>query len=256
MIGLQNLIIKKNIKVIQLAKELGIKPERIWDWIKNNRIPEKHLNMLAEKFNVKKEYLNKKVNDISTYKPKQTGFCNKYIVEGNITKIILNRRKGKDLVTVIDTEDLQKLIEYNHTWYASYHDKVKGYYAHTTISLGKINGKNKYGAISLQVFLANPEQDKKIRVDHQNYKTLDNRKKNLRTSLHEENSKHRNGKNKNNKSGYRNVILDKKSGKYIIMLCINYKRFRVGKYYEDVDEAGRDAEMYRKQYYGEFAGRN
>lgn len=40
------------------------------------------------------------------------------------------------------------------------------------------------------------------------------------------------------------------------MLCINYKRFRVGKYYDDVDEAGKDAEMYRLQYYGEFASKN
>lgn len=39
------------------------------------------------------------------------------------------------------------------------------------------------------------------------------------------------------------------------MLCINYKRFIVGKLYTDVDEAGKDAEMYRQQYYKEFAGK-
>jgi len=50
------------------------------------------------------------------------------------------------------------------------------------------------------------------------------------------------------------VIKVKDTGKYIIMLCVKNKRFRVGKYYDDVHEAGRDAEMYRQQYYGEFAG--
>jgi hypothetical protein len=50
--------------------------------------------------------------------------------------------------------------------------------------------------------------------------------------------------------------LDKDSGKYKIMLCINYKRFQVGKLYVDVHEAGKDAEKYRQEYYGEFAGKS
>lgn len=91
-------------------------------------------------------------------------------------------------------------------------------------------------------------------VDHIEHNSLDNRKEKLRVTEHEYNTKNRKSKNSNNTTGHRNVILDKKSGKYIIMLCVNNKRFRVGKHYDDVDEAGKDAEIYRKQYYKEYAG--
>ena len=79
-------------------------------------------------------------------------------------------------------------------------------------------------------------------------------KGNLRETIVSPNATNRKSRNINNKSGYRNVIKVKDTGKYIIMLCVKNKRFRVGKYYDDVHEAGRDAEMYRQQYYGEFAG--
>jgi len=100
----------------------------------------------------------------------------------------------------------------------------------------------------------NADSSKGEKIDHIDHDTFNTRKKNLRMSVNLENTKNRKGKNSNNSTGYRNVILDKKSDKYIIMLCINNRRFRVGKYYTDVDEAGRDAEMYRQEYYGEFAG--
>ena len=127
MIGLQKLVIKQNIKIIELAKELKCNPSNIYGWFKNNKIPKTRLKQLAEKFNVKEDYLNKVVNDISTYKPKQNGFCNEYVTKDNITKVILNRRKGKDFITLIDTEDLQKLKEFNHNWHSAYQKKVDGY---------------------------------------------------------------------------------------------------------------------------------
>jgi len=95
-----------------------------------------------------------------------------------------------------------------------------------------------------------------IHVDHKDNNTLNNCKDNLRVIYNNQNSKNRKSKNRNNKSDYRNVLQDKDSGKYIIMLCIKNHRFRVGKYYTDVHEAGKDAEMYRQQYYGEFAGKS
>jgi len=101
--------------------------------------------------------------------------------------------------------------------------------------------------------------DESLVVDHREHKnqgTLNNRKSNLRIASDEENSKNRKSKNKNNKTGYRNVIKDKDSGKYKIMLCVNYKRFQVGGLYEDVHEAGKDAEKYRQQYYKEYAGKS
>lgn len=93
-------------------------------------------------------------------------------------------------------------------------------------------------------------------IDHINHDSKNNTKDNLRKIDYINNATNRKSKNINNKSGYRNVLLDKRSGKYMIMLCVKNKRFRVGKFYTDVHEAGRAAAMYRKYYYGEFAGNN
>lgn len=98
--------------------------------------------------------------------------------------------------------------------------------------------------------------DSNIHIDHKNNNTLDDKKNNLRETIHAPNAKNRKSKNSNNTTGYRNVILDKDSGKYKILLCIKNKRFRVGKLYMDVHEAGKDAEIYRKEYYKEFAGKS
>ena len=104
MIGLQKLIIDQNIKVSQLARELEINPERIWNWIKNNRIPKKSLGMLANKFSVEEDYLNTQVNDICTFEPRIKGF-NNYIIDGDIMYVILRQRNAKkEKISIIDTE--------------------------------------------------------------------------------------------------------------------------------------------------------
>jgi hypothetical protein len=95
--------------------------------------------------------------------------------------------------------------------------------------------------------------DRKTKVDHINHDTLDNRKANLRITQNENNSKHRKGKNSNNKSGYRNVCWLKKYGKWVVLLQINGVNTILEKF-DDVDEAGSYAEEMRQKYYGEFAG--
>ena len=92
-------------------------------------------------------------------------------------------------------------------------------------------------------------------MDHINHNTLDNRKENLRISEVLENSRHRKGKNKNNTTGYRNVLYIKSNTKhpYIVRLQINGKGVQLGKF-ADVHEAGTFAEEMRQKYYGEFAG--
>ena len=84
LIGFQKIIIDQNIKVTQLAKELNIKPGRIWNWIQANKVSEKCLNMVAERFNVEKDYINTIVNNINTFETRKKGF-NKYIVKGDVT---------------------------------------------------------------------------------------------------------------------------------------------------------------------------
>jgi len=185
---------------------------------------------------------------------------NKYKIDGDTTIIYFENRLGEIILEgYIDTEDLPKLIELNLSWSAAWQKQINDYYAKSIEYYTDENGKRKGKVRYLHRVVMNVTKETDW-VDHreqnpEKHSSLDNRKANLRVTDCEHNSKKKKGKNKNNKSGYRNVLLDKDSGKYIIKLCINYKRFQVGKLYEDVHEAGRDAEMYRKQYYGEFAGK-
>jgi hypothetical protein len=96
--------------------------------------------------------------------------------------------------------------------------------------------------------------NRRVVVDHKNYNTLDNRKKNLRVSSIDKNVKHRGRLNKNNTSGYRNVTWSESYKKWIIQLQIDHKNKILGKF-DDKDEAGRFAAEMRKLYYGEFAGK-
>ena len=133
-------------------------------------------------------------------------------------------------------------------WSAAWIKSVDKYYAKASEYIG--NGlPNITHYLHIEIM-----QSTEYVVDHIDTDRLNNREINLRVTKQLLNTKNRTSKNKNNTTGYRNVIMDKRSGKYKIMLCINNKRFRVGKLYTDIDEDGKDAEMYRKKYYGEFAG--
>ena len=73
----------------------------------------------------------------------------------------------------------------------------------------------------------------------------------MRVSTNDENTKHRKSKNKNNKSGYRNVSFI--NGKYVVQLMVDGKNTRL-KSFKNVDEAGTYAEQMRTKYYGDFKG--
>lgn len=81
-----------------------------------------------------------------------------------------------------------------------------------------------------------------------NHDTLDNRKQNLKRKSTSENAMNRKGKNKNNKSGYRNVFWETRSHKWVVSLCINNNRMRLGEF-DDVDKAGQFAKQMRQKYY-------
>jgi len=183
-------------------------------------------------------------------KKRSKGFNNKYkIRKDGCVEIYLKRKNEEDMISIIDLDDLQKLIDFNYTWCASYNKSNNSWYAHCIIYK---NGTMK--KLALQCFIMNLIERKRGQyVDHINNDTLDNRKENLRIIDNSSNLRNRKGKNKNNSSGYRNVTFNKSTGKWLVQLQINGKNTRLGEF-EDVHEAGKYAEKMRKIYYGNYAG--
>ena len=94
-------------------------------------------------------------------------------------------------------------------------------------------------------------------VDHINHNPLDDRKSNLRVITVKQNSRYREGKNSNNKSGYRNVSWSKSYNKWIVQLQVDGKNKILATFpYNELELAGKFAEEKRKELYGEYAGFN
>lgn len=174
---------------------------------------------------------------------------NNYVVDedNGIAKIELHRRSAENLWTIIDLEDLERVINFPYTWFAKYNHTNDEYYVVASVYHPELQRSR---PIFLHQFLMNTNGKD---VDHENNDTLDNRKSNMRVVEESNNSKNRKSRNRNNKSGYRNVSLIK--GKWVVQLQIDGKNKALGRF-EDVHEAGKFAEEMRQKHYGEFAGKN
>jgi hypothetical protein len=170
---------------------------------------------------------------------------NEYAIKENYTEIYVVQRNKTKHVILIDTLNLNKLLGFSHRWHVRWHKNAHRFYACATI-YSKDGSKD----MLMHSFLFDRQENEVL--DHINGNGLDNRDENIRPCSEDKNLKNRNGRNKNNKSGYRNVVLV--SGYYRIQLQINGKNHRFPEKFSDVDDAGKFAEKMRLQYYGEFAG--
>ena len=176
---------------------------------------------------------------------------NNYIIdkENNVVRIELRRRNKESLWTIIDLEDLDRVINFPYTWYAKLNKSIGKYYAYAS----EYHSETKRcKPIFLHQFIMDANGKT---VDHKDNDGLNNRKSNLRVTLDKNNSTNRRSRNKNNSSGYRNVSWSKYYNKWIVQMQIDKKNKLLGKF-DDVHEAGKFAEEMRKKYYGEFAGNN
>lgn len=174
---------------------------------------------------------------------------NNYIIdeEKRIAKIELHRRKEENLWSIIDLEDLDRVINFPYTWYARYYKNIDGYYAQASMYLPEVKRPT---PIYLHQFIMNANGKT---VDHENHDTLDDRKNNLRVIEDSNNSKNRKSRNINNKSGYRNVSWD--GYNWVVRLQVNGENTVLGKFSKnELEEAGKFAEEMREKYYGKFAG--
>ena len=134
---------------------------------------------------------------------------NNYIIdeENNTVHIELLRKGKENLWTTIDLEDFDRVINFPFTWVSRYDKNLHDYYAVATIWTTDENGNRKGTPLYLHRFIMNVTNENEF-VDHINHEPRDNRKENLRITSVEENSKYRKTRNRNNKSGYRNVSWD------------------------------------------------
>ncbi len=177
---------------------------------------------------------------------------NKYEVKNDYVIIFLSGKNNKNFETLLDIEDFENIKEIDVSWNASWREDSKSFYVSATKYIGTFEGKPKYKILYLHREIFGNLKRTQL-VDHvDSKKTLDNRRNNLRITDHSDNLKNRQGKNKNNKSGYRNVCM--MSGKWRVQLMVEDKRILFEEKFTDVDEAGKFAEKMRKKYYGDFAG--
>jgi hypothetical protein len=175
-----------------------------------------------------------------------------YKVENDYVILDLSNRKGEIFKTIIDYDDLNKVINFKYKWYPWYNPNSHSWYGTSTIYKGFDLGKSKSRLLFLHRFVMN-DLSSDLFIDHINNNSLDNRKNNLRIVKTYQNLRNRRSKNSNNITGYRNVALI--DGLYVVQLQINGKNTRL-KSFKNVDEAGNFAKEMRELYYGDFSGSN
>lgn len=116
---------------------------------------------------------------------------NRYITEGNTTRLIITSRKYGEVECYIDTEDLPLVKQYK--WCLSYHSHVKDFYI-----------KSNNPKISLHRLILNPPSG--LQVDHIDRNPRNNRKSNLRPVTCRENLMNR--RVYNHSTGYRYIRLE------------------------------------------------
>ena len=150
---------------------------------------------------------------------------NEYEVLGDTT-IIHIQCKGKQLKTIIDTEDLPKL---NGMKFRGYFEKKNGLETYYAIATVKSNS-NKSGWSTVQLHRLLMKTPRGLTVDHINNNTLDNRKSNLRNIAHGLNCQNRKGSQVNSKSGIRGVHKHSKNNSWIAQLKANGKKIYLGSF--------------------------
>ncbi|MDQ1146060.1 hypothetical protein QE429_002887 [Bacillus sp. SORGH_AS 510] len=150
--------------------------------------------------------LDFRLENIKLYSDKMT---NDYYIEEQVAHIFIKISNEETYtVTMIDEEDLEKVMQLGYTWHY-YQGNGEPYIVNTIV---EEDGKRK--RVYLHRIVNDCPEDKV--VDHINHDTLDNRKSNLRNVSISANQQNRKGANKNSLSGIRNVNWDKTHKDWIV----------------------------------------
>jgi len=115
---------------------------------------------------------------------------NPFEFRGDHVAILLRRRDGSYLETLIDTEDLP-IAESMPRWCAQAVRRAGTYYVINTYATGS--------TVYLHRLITGAPDN--MEVDHKNHNPLDNRRENLNVCTRSENASNRSGANRNSKTG-------------------------------------------------------
>ena len=143
----------------------------------------------------------------------------------------------KNIKTIVD-DDFNDL----EGWYAKWSNHTKSFYAARNIIINNKRTTQRLHRVVLG--MTNP----KIKADHINHDTLDNRKENLRIVNDSQNMWNKR-KHKNNSSGFIGVSYF--SGKWRARICFRNKSISLGMF-DTPQEASVAYQKAAKQYFGEY----
>jgi hypothetical protein len=165
---------------------------------------------------------------------------NDYRIKSEVTEIYLRKKNGEILTTLIDTEDLDKVMQVPNTWTPGYSPVTQTHYVLTKTSIGVRKRKTTH----IHRLLMGVSEY--LVIDHINGDTLDNRKSNLRVVTKGQNNQNKTKTYKNNSSGIRGVNWHKKNECWMANVRINGKRIYLGSF-NSIVEAEKVVIEYRKE---------
>ena len=166
---------------------------------------------------------------------------NSYVIDGDSTRIELVRRDGMKYFTIVDTSQLDKLIEFDIRWNAVHWPRTEDLYVQGTVPIDS----GIFQTVILHRWLINAPRGSV--VDHKNHDTLDNRLSNLRVTSHSKNGQNRRSAQIDNKVGTRGVSWDKRLHKWKGQATLNGKKIGLG-VYSDIKEAERVVTLFRQKF--------
>lgn len=155
-------------------------------------------------------------------------------------------------VALVDAADYYWLSK--DKWYAKKYKNgdVRAYRREPVIRDGKKKEKRFYMSREIMGL----KREDKCKVDHENHKTLDNHRSNLRICTHQENQFNRK-KHFNNKSGFKGVYFNKKASlknPWHAQIQINRKVYYLGLHAtKELAHEARNKIAYSKDFHGKYA---